>query len=63
MIGTPLASSPAIEKSANKKGPCFWHGPFGCWLPIVDEFRNFLMSDEADIIGYQIKDFSVLVEE
>jgi len=29
----------------------------------VDEFRNFLMSEEADIIGYQIKDFNVLVEE
>ena len=38
-------------------------GLFVYWLPIVDEFRNFLMSDEADIIGYQIKDFSVLVEE
>ena len=34
-----------------------------CWLPIVDEFRNFLMSEDANIIGYQIKDFSVLVEE
>jgi len=33
------------------------------WLPIVDEFRNFLMSEEASIIGYQIKDFNVLVEE
>jgi len=33
------------------------------WLPIVDEFRNFLMSEEASIISYQIKDFNVLVEE
>jgi len=29
----------------------------------VDEFRNFLMSEEVDIIGYQIKHFNVLVEE
>jgi len=29
----------------------------------VEKFRNFLMSDEANIIGYQIKDFIVLVEE
>jgi len=50
-------------KLANKKGPCFWHSPFPYWLPIVDEFPNFLMSEEADIIGYQIKDFSVLGEE
>ena len=27
------------------------------WLPIVDEFRNFLMSEEADIVLEQIKDF------
>jgi hypothetical protein len=24
------------RKLANKKGPCFWHGPFGCWLPGQD---------------------------
>ncbi len=35
---------------------------FANWLPIVDEFRNFLMTEEADIIGYLIKDFNVLVE-
>ena len=40
------------------------HGPlFIQWLPIVDEFRNFLMSEETDIVGYLIKDFNVLVEE
>jgi hypothetical protein len=27
---------------------------------MVDEFRNFLMSEEADIIGYQIKDFNII---
>jgi len=27
------------------------------WLPIVDEFRNFLMSEEADIVLEHIKDF------
>lgn len=37
--------------------------PLNLLAPIVDEFLNFLTSDEADIIGYQIKDFSVLVEE
>jgi hypothetical protein len=30
---------------------------------MVDEFRNFLMSEEADIVGYLIKDLSVLGEE
>jgi hypothetical protein len=33
--------------------------PFNFWLPIVDEFSNFLTSEDANIIGYQIKDFSV----
>jgi hypothetical protein len=27
------------------------------WLPMVDEFRNFLMSEEADIVLEHIKDF------
>jgi hypothetical protein len=27
------------------------------WLPIVDEFRNFLMSKEADTVLEHIKDF------
>ncbi len=35
-------------------------GLFESWLPIVDEFRNILMSDEADIVGYQIKDFNII---
>jgi hypothetical protein len=27
------------------------------WLPMVDEFRNFLMSEEADILVNQIQHF------
>jgi hypothetical protein len=27
------------------------------WLPIVDEFRNFLMSEDANIVLEKIKDF------
>jgi hypothetical protein len=27
------------------------------WLPLVDEFRNFLMSEEADIVLEHVKDF------
>jgi hypothetical protein len=30
---------------------------FENWLPVVDEFRNFLLSEEADIVLEQIKDF------
>jgi hypothetical protein len=45
------------RKLANKKGPCFWQGPFICWLPVLDEFRNFLMSEEADIVLEHIKGF------
>jgi hypothetical protein len=26
------------------------------WLPMIDEFRNFLMSEEADIVLEHIKD-------
>jgi len=31
--------------------------PFNFWLPIVDEFRNFLMSEDANIVLEQIEDF------
>jgi hypothetical protein len=44
-------------KLTNKKAHAKKHGPFVCWLPVVDEFRNFLMSEEADIVLEQIKDF------
>jgi len=33
------------------------HGPFVCWLPFVDEFGNFLMSEDANIVLEQIEDF------
>jgi hypothetical protein len=56
-VGGILASSPANEKSANKKGPYYRTGLVVCWLPIVDEFRNFLMSEDANIVLEQIKDF------
>jgi hypothetical protein len=31
------------------------YGPFVYWLPVLDEFRNFLMSEEAEycIRAYQ----------
>ena len=55
----PIFQEDLKEKAVfQKKG-----GLFVNWLPIVDEFRNFLMSEDANIIGYQMKDFSVLVEE
>ena len=44
-------------KLGNKKAHAKKYGPFVSWLPIVDEFRNFLMSEEADIVLEQIKDF------
>jgi hypothetical protein len=44
-------------KLANKKAHAKKHGPLVCWLPIVDEFRNFLMSEEADFITEQLRDF------
>jgi hypothetical protein len=33
------------------------NGFFELWLPLVDEFRNFLMSEEADIVLEHVKDF------
>ena len=53
----PRFESCNAGKLANKKGPSYWQGPFVCWLPMIDEFRNFLMSEEADIVLEHIKDF------
>jgi len=46
-----------------KKAHTIRTGLVVCWLPTVDEFRNFLMSEEADIVGDQIRDFNVLGEQ
>ena len=35
-VGGILASSPAMGKSANKKGPYYPYGPLVCWLPGQD---------------------------
>lgn len=31
-----------------------------CVGNVLDEFRNFLLSEEADFIGYQINDFNMI---
>ncbi len=57
MVDGILASSPAMKKISKQKRPMLLHGPFVRWLPIVDEFRNFLMSEDANIVLEQIKGF------
>jgi hypothetical protein len=32
------------RKLANKKGPCFWHGPFVFWLPFVNSYRTLCIA-------------------
>jgi len=39
-----------------KKGT-ITRSPFPIWLPGVDEFRNFLMSEELDFMTEQLRDF------
>jgi hypothetical protein len=46
-----------MEKLSKQKAHAKKHEPFVCWLPVLDEFRNFLMSEETDIVLEDIKDF------
>ena len=49
----PIFQEDLKEKAVfQKKG-----GLFVNWLPFVDEFRNFLMSEDANIVLEQIEDF------
>jgi hypothetical protein len=33
-----------------------------CWLPVLDEIRNFLVSGEGAIMAEQIKHFNISLE-
>jgi len=56
--GSYSALALAHALSTKKLGHPEWVPSFGgIWLPMVDEFRNFLMSKEADIVLEDIKDF------
>jgi len=58
-VGGTLASRPPIEKTANKKAHAICKGLIVCWLPVLDEFRNFLASGEGAIVVEQIKQFNL----